>query len=259
MVFVAVVALLTIWWFPTPSMDRAIWAVLALALACAIVGLLRRGTEKDALQLQLQRMQWEVNQLSRQVADLTVEARHDKLTGLGNRNMLEDRFDLAKERAIRNGTAFALLMIDLDEFKLINDQYGHAAGDEVLVAVAGRLLETVRGADTVIRLGGDEFVVLVEEADRLEGLCHLGQKLMQVFSADVELSSHQRVHVGASMGMAQFPMDGHEIVHLLDLADQGMYDCKASTRMPLVAEGLANGPNPNPNPNANANATARGP
>jgi diguanylate cyclase (GGDEF)-like protein len=82
-------------------------------------------------------------------------------------------------------------------------------------------------------LGGDEFVVLVEDAERPEGLFLLGQKLMETFSKEVELSNRTLVPVGASMGMARFPVDGTEIIQLLDLADRGMYECKASTRIPL--------------------------
>lgn len=206
---------------------------LALALLIGVAKLMHMGIETSKLRLQVENMQSQVCQLNRQVADLKAEAWHDKLTGLGNRNLLENRFGLAKERATRNNAAFALLMIDLNEFKLINDHYGHAAGDEVLVTVSRRLSASVRGTDTVVRLGGDEFVVLVEEAERPEGLFHLGQKLMETFSEDVELSNRQLVHVGASMGMARFPVDGVEIVQLLDLADQAMYVFKASTRMPL--------------------------
>ena len=222
-----------VWLLSTPTIDLAMWAGLAIALSMALAKLLHMGIEAKKLRLQMQNMQSEVSQLTRQVADLKAEAWHDKLTGLGNRNLLEDRVAVAKERAIRNGTAFALFMIDLNEFKSINDHYGHAAGDEVLIAVASRLSAAVRGSDTVIRLGGDEFVVLAEEADRSSGFVALGEKLMATFSEDVDLSSHQLIHVGASMGMARFPDDGEEMVELLDLADQGMYECKASARMPL--------------------------
>ena len=229
----AVTVLPIVWWFSTPLTDRAIWELLAVALSIVVAQLMLMGVEVKKLKLQVQEMLSEVSALNHQVTDLTAEACHDKLTGLGNRNLLEDRFALARERANRNKTTFALLMIDLNEFKSINDLHGHAAGDEVLVAIATRLLANVRGTDSVIRLGGDEFVVLVEEAEKPEGLFHFGQKLMETFTEDVELSNHQLVHVGASMGMARFPVDGNEIVQLLDLADQGMYECKASTRMPL--------------------------
>jgi len=229
----AVTVLPIVWWFSTPLTDRAIWELLAVALSIVVAQLMLMGVEVKKLKLQVQEMLSEVSALNHQVTDLTAEACHDKLTGLGNRNLLEDRFALARERANRNKTTFALLMIDLNEFKSINDLHGHAAGDEVLVAIAIRLLANVRGTDSVIRLGGDEFVVLVEEAEKPEGLFHFGQKLMETFTEDVELSNHQLVHVGASMGMARFPVDGNEIVQLLDLADQGMYECKASTRMPL--------------------------
>jgi len=221
-------------------MELAMWGGIVIALSMAVAKLLYMSIETKKLQSHLQNTLSEVSFLHKQVTDLKAEAWHDKLTGLGNRNLLEDRFGLAKERATRNKAAFALLMIDLNDFKLINDQHGHAAGDEVLVAVANRLQASVRGTDTVVRLGGDEFVVLVEDAERPEGLFLLGQKLMETFSEEVELSNRLLIHVGASMGMARFPDDGKEIVELLDLADQGMYECKASTRMPLVDIGSEN-------------------
>ncbi len=214
-------------------MELALWGGFAIALSMALAKLLHMGIETKNLRLQIQNMQSELSLFNRQVADLKAEAWHDKLTGLGNRNLLEDRFEVAKERAIRNGTAIALFMIDLNEFKSINDHYGHAAGDEVLVTVASRLSAAVRGSDTVIRLGGDEFVILAEDADRTNEFVSLGKKLMVTFSEDVELSSHQLVHVGASIGMARFPDDGEVMVELLDLADQGMYEFKVSTRAPL--------------------------
>jgi diguanylate cyclase (GGDEF)-like protein len=204
-----VIATLIVWQLPESTMSLGICQGLAIALLVVMVKLLQMFIETN-------RLRW-----------------HDKLTGLGNRNFLEDRFGLAKERATRNNSVFALLMIDLNNFKSINDHYGHAAGDEVLIAVARRLSASVRGTDSVIRLGGDEFVVLVEEAEKPEGLFHLGQKLMDTFFDNIELSNHQLVHVGASMGMARFPVDGVEVVQLLDLADQGMYESKASQRMPI--------------------------
>lgn len=225
--------MLVVWLLSTPTMDLAMWEGLAIALSMALAKLLQMGIETKKLRSQMVIMQSQVSLLNRQVADLKAEAWHDKLTGLGNRNLLEDRVAVAKERAIRNGTTFALFMIDLNEFKSINDRYGHAAGDEVLVTVASRLSAAVRGSDTVIRLGGDEFVILAEDADRSDGFVSLGKKLMTAFSEDVDLPSHELVHVGASMGMARFPDDGVEMVELLDLADQGMYESKASTRIPL--------------------------
>ena len=228
-----VIATLIVWQLPASTMNLGICQGLAIALLVVMAKLLQKFIETNRLRLQMAIMQSEVSQLHRQVADLKAEAWHDKLTGLGNRNFLEDRFSLAKERSTRNNSVFALIMIDLNDFKSINDHFGHAAGDEVLIAVARRLSASVRGTDSVIRLGGDEFVVLVEEAERTEGLFHLGQKLMDTFFDDIELSNHQLVHVGASMGMARFPVDGVEIVQLLDLADQGMYESKASQRMPI--------------------------
>lgn len=225
--------LLIVDWFFKPTLDVVIWEVLLIAPSFAVTKLMRMSSEAKRMQMQALSHREEIRFLNSQIIALTAEARHDKLTGLGNRNLLEDRFGQAKERAIRNRSAFALLMIDLNEFKSINDHFGHAAGDEVLIAVGRRLSAAVRGTDSVIRLGGDEFVILVEEADNSEGLRNLSQKLMGIFCEDVELTNHLRIHIGASIGMVQFPTDGHEIVGLLDLADQAMYECKASTRMPL--------------------------
>lgn len=227
------IALLQIWWPPTPIVDRAIWETCVVFLLVALAKLGQVRVDSQSLRKLTLGMQIEVASLSRLVVDLTAEARHDKLTGLGNRNLLEDHFHLAKERAVRNKTTFDLLMVDLNEFKSINDKFGHSSGDEVLIAVASRLLASVRGTDTVIRLGGDEFVVLIEETNGPEELAYISERLMGTFLSAVELSGSQLVHVGASMGMARFPIDGNGLVELLDLADQNMYECKVSMRVPL--------------------------
>jgi GGDEF domain-containing protein len=114
-----------------------------------------RGADK-------QKLVAEALHLNAHVKLLLAQAHYDNLTGLGNRNLLADRFHFAVERSQRSKTSFALLMIDLNNFKSVNDNYGHLAGDEVLIASAKRLITAVRASDTVVRLGGDEFLLLVE-------------------------------------------------------------------------------------------------
>lgn len=161
------------------------------------------------------------------------KAYSDALTGLANRLLLADRFELTATRSKRQCTPFALLMIDLNAFKAINDNYGHAAGDQVLVTVAKRLLETVRASDTVARVGGDEFVLLVESFKNPEELVHLGRKLATNISKPITLDNGLAVGVGASVGFALWPKNGANLDDLLNVADQGMYDCKISGLMEL--------------------------
>jgi diguanylate cyclase (GGDEF)-like protein len=158
----------------------------------------------------------------------------DPLTGLANRLLLMDRFEVAMRHARRNRKKFALLMLDLNKFKAINDTYGHAAGDKVLVTVAQRLVSIVRESDTVARLGGDEFLLIVESATERLQLEALGNKLVDVVSQSLVLDSGETVSVGVSVGYAWYPRDGDNLRDILDVADQAMYTCKTSGLMPLA-------------------------
>jgi diguanylate cyclase (GGDEF)-like protein len=164
---------------------------------------------------------------------LKEQAYYDYLTGLPNRALLADRFNLAIERSKRSRKPFAAVMIDLNNFKAINDTHGHAAGDQVLVVMGRRLLETVRASDTVSRLGGDEFVLVVEAIEDRRELAQIGQKLIDMLSERVELDSGAIVSLGGSLGFALYPTDGATMESLLHVADQAMYDCKTSGMMPL--------------------------
>ena len=181
-----------------------------------------------------------VHALQNELADLRVrerllqdQAHHDDLTGLANRNLLADRFSFAVERAKRSGQSFALLMVDLNDFKTVNDNYGHAAGDAVLIAIAKRLVGALRAADTVARLGGDEFVLIVESIEDARELNQLGQKLFDTLSQPIVLDSGVVVTNGASVGLAMYPDDGADMNDLLNVADQAMYECKSSGLMGL--------------------------
>lgn len=165
---------------------------------------------------------------------LRKSAFQDPLTGLANRLLLMDRFEVAMRHARRSRKKFAVLMLDLNKFKAINDTYGHAAGDKVLVTVAQRLVSIVRESDTVARLGGDEFVLIVESIVERAQLEALGQKLLDVVSQDLVLDSGETVAVGTSVGYAWYPRDGDTLHDILDVADQAMYTCKTSGLMPLA-------------------------
>ena len=174
-----------------------------------------------------------IAQLLDRQKQLEAEVNHDNLTGLANRKLLNDRFLCAMKRARRSGESFALLMIDLNGFKAVNDNHGHAAGDKVLVTVAQRLETTLRTCDTAARLGGDEFVVLVESIHAAQEVVQIARKLAQALAQDICLQSGARVTVGASMGMALYPDDGLDLSSMLCVADQAMYECKASGFMSL--------------------------
>lgn len=164
---------------------------------------------------------------------LLTHAYFDHLTGLANRSLLEDRFRLAVERSKRSQSPFALVMVDLNNFKHINDTHGHIAGDQVLVAVSKRLLKTVRASDTVSRFGGDEFILIVEAIDTRLELGNIGSKLIDMLGERILLESGTSVSVGASLGFAIYPGDGQSLSELLSVADKAMYDCKSSGMMPL--------------------------
>ncbi len=149
---------------------------------------------------------------------------HDPLTGLPNRRLLDERFELVAAQARRADRPFSLVYVDLDDFKPVNDEYGHRVGDEVLAHIAGRLAERVRTADTMARVGGDEFVALLPETDAL-GARALAEDLEATAAEPVEWSGHE-VTVGASTGIATFPADGDDFDDLVRVADDRMYAAK---------------------------------
>lgn len=178
-------------------------------------------------------LQTDIDDLRAREQLLKVQAHYDGLTGLANRFLLTDRFRFAVERAKRNSTSFALLMVDLNDFKTVNDNYGHAAGDAVLVTMARRLVGAVRASDTVARLGGDEFVLIVESFVDEHELRQIERKLIDTLSYSIALDTNVVVKVGASVGVAMYPDHGADMNDLLFVADQAMYDCKSSKRMTL--------------------------
>lgn len=158
---------------------------------------------------------------------LEYQAHHDALTGLVNRKLFNDRLATAVKRAARNQYSFALLVIDLNDFKLINDRHGHAAGDIVLTSVARRLEAAIRASDTAARIGGDEFVLILDAQDNDGHIAEIIEKIAQTVAAPITLPSGERVRVGASIGQAIYPANGDSPEQLFNHADQAMYRAKA--------------------------------
>ena len=152
-------------------------------------------------------------------------ALHDPLTSLPNRRLLEDRLTKALERAERNGARVAVLLIDLDHFKQINDTYGHPVGDEVLRIVATRLQMRIRKADTVARVGGDEFIVVVSDLLQPHGAQVLAAKLAADLNEPIVMGAI-RLPVGASIGLGIYPDDAQTVEELCAKADAKMYEQK---------------------------------
>ncbi|MDG9922155.1 MULTISPECIES: diguanylate cyclase [unclassified Pseudomonas] len=156
-------------------------------------------------------------------------ARHDALTGLPNRRMFFERLEHALANARRSAMPLAVLFVDLDHFKQLNDSLGHGAGDRVLQAVANLLRSATRESDTVARLGGDEFVILIEQMDDPQRVIAVLHKLHERFQLPMLLDGHE-VQVQASMGVSLFPRDGDDIESLLQQADRAMYAAKNAGR-----------------------------
>jgi len=158
---------------------------------------------------------------------LSYLARFDPLTGLINRFLFGDRLQSAIARARRDGGLVSLMFLDLDEFKAINDRYGHATGDGLLKEVAKRLVDSVRESDSVARLGGDEFTVVLEGNHRVEDAGNVATKILHALAEPYTVGAHE-LYVTASIGIALYPVDGQSAHDLLRDADIAMYSAKAA-------------------------------
>lgn len=152
-------------------------------------------------------------------------ATHDGLTDLPTLRLANDRLSLSLSIARRNKTMVAVMFIDLDSFKMINDTLGHAAGDSALKQVARRLFSCVRETDTVARVGGDEFLFIAAGLQNAENAALIAEKIIQVVSQPLILNGQQAA-VGTSIGIALFPRDGDDVDRLIKLADEAMYEVK---------------------------------
>ena len=188
------------------------------------IGLLARSFKKMQDQIKRQLAELQASQ-----AQLEHLAGHDVLTGLPNRRLFQDRLDHALARAQRTGEGFALLFIDVDKFKSINDRWGHEAGDAVLKLAALRLASLTRKSDTVARMGGDEFVILLNNPTNRRQIVSIAEKLLDSLRSPMQLTDHE-IEVGFSVGISQYPEDGSTAMALMASADQAMYETKATGR-----------------------------
>jgi len=156
-------------------------------------------------------------------------AYHDALTGLPNRMLFMDRIDQAISRAQRENGHFALLFIDIDHFKIINDSMGHEAGDQLLNTVSQRLSEILRKTDTVARLGGDEFTIIIEELEEVESVASVAKNILASLDEPVEINKKE-VHISGSIGIALYPQDGETFGTLLKNSDTAMNRAKEMGR-----------------------------
>ena len=172
----------------------------------------------------------EAKALEQQAAEAHIQqlAHYDPLTGLPNRTLLNDRSRWTLSHARRNGESVALMFLDLDHFKNINDSLGHSVGDEVLVELASRLKLNVRDQDTVSRLGGDEFVLLLPDTNAA-GAAHLADKLLHAALQPIQIEQHE-LTVTPSIGIALYPKDGADLDSLARAADAAMYRAKGDGR-----------------------------
>lgn len=170
----------------------------------------------------------DITERKEHIAQLEYQALHDALTGLPNRTLLADRLEQAIRTANRERKQLALVIMDLDHFKEINDTLGHENGDRVLQDVARRMKKVLRSSDTVARLGGDEFAVLLPSAD-IEHASQLSTKLLYVLEQPFELNGHTFL-MGASIGISLFPEHGDDVGTLMRRADVAMYVAKRSRR-----------------------------
>jgi len=156
-------------------------------------------------------------------------ANHDVLTGLPTRTLLQDRLELALVHARRHGKKLALMLLDLDNFKRVNDHFGHHTGDELLKIIASRLKSAVRASDTVARMGGDEFVILLEKIDSIRDAESMAAKIKTDLEQPICINEHS-IAPNASIGICCYPINGATVESLLNNADAAMYAAKAEGR-----------------------------
>ena len=160
---------------------------------------------------------------------MSIRAERDFLTGLPNRALLADRLAHSMAIARRHGTRVALMFLDLDNFKDVNDSLGHAVGDGLLQSTARRLQACLRGSDTVSRQGGDEFLMLLTEVTSVQDTGVIADKLKHAMAEPHLIGNHQ-IHVTLSIGISVYPDDGKDVESLLSHADTAMYFAKRSGR-----------------------------
>ncbi len=191
-----------------------------------LVALLTTNEQNSVLAAELAETNRKLGVMNQQ---LTAMASTDALTGLANRVLFNDRIELALGLAQRDRGTVALLCLDLDRFKAVNDTYGHATGDRLLQQVAARLRDATRATDMVARLGGDEFVIVQTGVHQPQAAAMLAARLVEALCAPFDIQG-RRINIGTSVGIALYPQDGDEAVGLLRNADAALYRAKADGR-----------------------------
>jgi diguanylate cyclase (GGDEF)-like protein len=205
------------WWNGEHALEVLGLVALTMMAILGWVGILRRQVHQ----------QTEI--IRRSEARFRHMAEHDGLTGLPVRNVLLERLGLAVDEIKRQACSLALLMVDVDNFKHINDTMGHAMGDQVLITIGARLQESLRSTDTVARMGGDEFTVLLTGLNSPEEAQKIASHLVSKISEPMVLQGI-RVEVSVSVGVATYPEDGSDVKTLLRNSDAALYQAKANGR-----------------------------
>ena len=161
--------------------------------------------------------------------ELKYIAFHDVLTGLANRKQLELSFDFALAYAKRHQTKIAILFMDLDCFKQINDNYGHDVGDFLLAETARRLKESLRSIDIIVRLGGDEFIIVLTELIDVEQVPNITKKILSSIAKQMTIKYHD-ISITGSIGISLYPDDSHDLITLMKQADEALYRVKLEGR-----------------------------
>lgn len=209
--------------------DTYYLALIIVSLAWQLV-VIKKGLRASATAIEgiatNERLQDEIAEHTKTKAQIQHIAMHDPLTALANRRHFEETSERMLKAAERRAISLGIVMIDLDDFKPINDNYGHAAGDAVLQDIARRLQENLRGSDFVARIGGDEFTLIIENLETPGALSEVVQKLSLSLNSPMEIGE-QALRIGASLGYAAYPQDGSTRDELMRIADQRMYEQKA--------------------------------
>jgi diguanylate cyclase (GGDEF)-like protein len=206
----------------------SVLGALAVLATVAMVSVLVGGLARRLLgRLEIAVTEREIFQADLDAACQTTEklrdrANHDELTGLPNRSLLYDRLGLAITRAHRQSSELALLFLDLDDFKTVNDRFGHESGDGLLTELARRVRSSVRAGDTVARFGGDEFVVLLDGVSGGGDAALVAAEVLEAVQAPYLLDGRE-VSIAASLGVSVYPVDGTSSDELLRCADAAMY------------------------------------
>lgn len=171
----------------------------------------------------------DITEIKRLQDNLEHMARHDQLTGLPNRFLFNDRIQMAVLQAKRRGTQCAVMYMDLDEFKSVNDTLGHDAGDAVLVAAGERIQACIRESDTLARMGGDEFTALLNDVKQPENVARVAANIIAALTKPIRIGEAECT-IGVSIGIAIYPQDGETTDSLLSKADHALYEVKRQGR-----------------------------